>query len=539
MTQFKSSESNWFWNPFKSTKPVDTTDQGEFYSDKRNSGMVMMPRRPTDKVTIPTTDNTFAPGISALMQEAYNSGDTSVRGSNVTSEWKELDSPRPNLYLNPSFERGPKRIFKRHTGLDYADPRVINLGNDLENYTFTHDIPTMAYGSKINWDPWDPNQPATTLDSLGMLAHETAHIKASQDNRRDEAWVDAPRGWGDSLRQWFGLPWQGAFNAEWPAIVNEWTYGQSDGTIHPNMTRKHGKSVPLRKMTNKRRTTDAYYNDMFPLVNTKKLKSEPGRLYTYWHHPDEPNKPSSGPKRIVYETPSGWWVNSFGDWEQTGGQVFDPTRFNFSDNINIARLPSFMQNHIRNMEFLKHGQPSEEVDEETAQLRDEAQDLFATLALRRKFRHSGKKTYAQLLADTINELNKVKDKVDGDYAKTNKGSDQAYQDDLAEAASNFWINALDNRLIGSKYMPVKHILFRDSRGIQDRAPMWDPNAVLEPIPIGLAGLQKKYSLSPTLDEDSDYRSPKQWRAIIRDAKYCYDLQDYINRYGPKDGGWGA
>lgn len=502
-----------------------TSSQATFYSDPGNIGLIMYPRGVIDRTADFNPGSDYARNISLLMQQEYSDGNDKIRSGNVSGEWKDISA---DPYIDVPLKEPSDRLnneFKQHIGADFNDPRIQRLGAEPTIYAFSTDIPTSQYWSTVNYNP-EQISASTDLDAIKILAHENAHLNSRKNLNpaADDWWYgDYQGGYGDSMRSALGLPWEGAFNVEWPAVVNEWTYGQPVGTIHPVMRNGWGGSKPLRAFTSGHYTTDAYLGNMFPLVRTRQLKSEPGREYRYWHAPGEPDKPSGSMKRIVYDTPSGWWVSPSGEWERTGGDVFDP-KYYFKNNMNIAYLPPNLQRHIHNMSFLNQGQPTAVRNMGAESLRQQIQDLFAPLALRRKFRHSGDKTYGQLISDTARALDDIK---------------QKSSEDSKVVADTFWSDAIKKNLLGRKYMTVNGHAPYDINAWLEENPMWNPNRTLQPIPIGLAELQKKYSLSPGLDTASDWRDARQYKAIIRDAQHCYDLQNELDTYGPKDGGMGS
>lgn len=496
-----------------------------FYSNSYTQGLVPVPR----EKNVPTKQyigNKPWLGLFNLWQDAYSSGDIDIRDGDSSVSWRDIKVPFKNEKLNEPSEE--TRKYFQDIGLDFSSPQIQGLGNQPDRYTF---YATEPYYSKpidtINYTPVLFEN--TPIDRLKVLAHETAHRNAQNatsvaDPSYDNFYND-PDG---TARRWDPiLPWQGIFRNEWPAVVNEWTYGSPDGMIMPIQK----KWRPLRTLTTGD-DTDPYYKDMFPLVDMRYIHSEPGRIYSYWHSPGEPDLPSDDKKRIVYETPNGYWVDQFGKWTQTGGQVFDPKFNNLSHPTNIRDLPSLLQRHISNMRFLSIGQPTEERRKASEEARQQAQDLLAPLALRRKSFKSGKNTYGQMIDNVLKENNAVLDTL-----PTNASPEQ-----IEEALNDYWMEHSDISDWGSKYLGVKD--FNPGRNsnlhkIIEENPMWDPNMVLQPIPIGLAGLQKKYSISPSLDEPTDWRDVKQYKAIIRDAQHSYDLQNELDTYGPKDGGVGA
>lgn len=540
--------------------------QSQFYSDPANSGLIVYPRGVIDRTKDFDPGNDYAKIVSSYLQNEYSNGDDGIRSGNVSGEWKESANKHPQSY-NPLQTPDAKTVANfADLGLDFNDPKIQRLGNDPSVYTFRWRDSTNYRSDKdaINYNKIQLH-PATTDDAYRVLAHETAH-RQSMPNMN--VWTTTSnaiknRSWGDWFRNTFNIrPWEGAYVHEWPSVVNEWTAGQPGGTIHPTMVRVGGKAKPLRKFNNKDWDTDPYLNDMFPLVDPKDLKSEPGKEYRYWHAPGEPDKPAEGKKRIAYDTPTGWWVNSFGDWEQTGGTVFDADYF-LKNNMNLAEMPYNIQKDVHNMSVLNNGQPSEEEQLEAQIERDKAQDMLARLALDRQFRYSGGKTYGQLIADTANAIANVRDnvelKLEEPYVNsdpspevqkivkqinelrdmTNKLKIQNYPYDQNDAVGAFWDKATKKNQLGKKYVTIKGKMPYNMNAWIEYNPMWDPNMTLQPIPIGLAGLQKKYSITPTLDEPSDWRTPAQYRAIQRDAQHSYDLQNELDTYGPKDGGMGS
>ena len=130
--------------------------------------------------------------------------------------------------------------------------------------------------------------------------------------------------------------------------------------------------------------------------------------------------------------------------------------------------------------------------------------------------------------------------MDNDFLRSIGYSDSDLRVYWTDPARANWLGRLVVGVNNTSNVPFADLSdLSDTEEYIRQHPMWDPNMTLEPIPIGLAGLQKKYSITPTLDEPSDWRDERQYKAMIRDALHCYDLQDEINQYGPKDGGWGT
>lgn len=496
------------------------TFQQDAYSVGYTSGVAFYPRYDVDVRNWNT--NSYAEQVSKEMQEKQNSGEMDYRSKNPNAAWKNRMAPINELSLSPvnrpTVEQ--QKNFDRY-GIDFDDFRIQQLGNDAEIYEFDE-------GAGSNYQPgidrinyshyW--GVPHTTADAQATMAHETAHRVAR--HTRDTRYDTKRHTSGDDHDY-------GYYGIELPAIINEWTYGQAQGTIHPNQLQTYwGGRRPERRLTNSNRTTDSYYANLFPLVNMADLKSEPGRVYRYWHGPGEPNIPTNTPKRLVYETPNGYWVDPEGNWVPTGADVFDPVHLPLDNNINVAFLTPNMQNFVHNMRILSLAQPTESRMEAIRQAKETLQDLLSVLALRRGYRGSEGRTLADMIKNTVGFIEGMNTTRNTELYdnKIRFGEDKKLEDSI----NRYYDLLIDNGLLEHAHNNKEAIRYKtipyaknyhDTLKIIEQKPWWSPDSVKYPMIPELAEMQKKYAISPTLDEPTDVRDLIQLQAMIDEAIQIY------------------